>query len=371
MTGIEAKEEATAVAQVVGCRVTAANASIMGLQQGSKVGVQAEAKGAEVQAATANIRGVDSSVKATASASATAGKIRVTNVNAAGYGGSHFHAGVEASAGVDALNVNVGIHGGSNVGVSGRRATREERGRGRGQGTRNGGEGVRVGRTAGYDLNSGNGDHSYNAHENGGGGTGIGHAVGSGTDGRTNIHLAASNSKTVAGEAKVGDTFSDHQIARSKTNHDKLHAAGIESATTLPFIHRANTSVGSSGHNGVCGLGGNGSGRWFSATSPTGQPQLGYGGAFGMVVASQVDELRPVDKGVPKSGEIKMLSDREGAKQFVTQNSKKRKWTRHCHCLRKQLQKEQLALPRVHLEQQQLLVRVQVKARMNKMTSNQ
>ena len=140
---------------------------------------------------------------------------------------------------------------------------------------------------------------------------------------------------------------------------------------TLPFIHRANTSVGSSGHNGVCGLGGNGSGRWFSATSPTGQPQLGYGGAFGMVVASQVDELRPVDKGVSKSGEIKMLSDREGAKQFVTQNSKKRKWTRHCHCLRKQLQKEQLALPRVHLEQQQLLVRVQVKARMNKMTSNQ
>ena len=297
--------------------------------------MQAEAKGAEVQAAAANIRGVDSSIKATASASATAGKIRLANVNAPGYGGSHFHAGVEASAGVDALNVNVGIHGGSNVGVSGRRATREERGRGRGQGTRNGGEGLRVGRTAGYDLNSGNGDHSYNAHENGGGGTGIGHAVGSGTDGRTNIHLAASNSKTVAGEAKVGDTFSDHQIARSKTNHDKLHAAGIESATTLPFIHRANTSVGSSGHNGVCGLGGNGSGRWFSATSPTGQPQLGYGGAFGMVVASQVDELRPVDKGVSKSGEIKMLSHREGAKQFVTQNSKKRKWTRHCHCLRK------------------------------------
>ena len=38
-----------------------------------------------------------------------------------------------------------------------------------------------------------------------------------------------------------------------------------------------------------------------------------------MLVAGQVDELRPVDKGVPKSGEIKMPSDRKGAKQFVTQ----------------------------------------------------
>ena len=55
------------------------------------------------------------------------------------------------------------------------------------------------------------------------------------------------------------------------------------------------------------------------------QPQLGYGGALGMLVASQVDGLRPVDKGVRKSGEIKMLSDREGAKQFVTQELTKLK----------------------------------------------
>ena len=33
-----------------------------------------------------------------------------------------------------------------------------------------------------------------------------------------------------------------------------------------------------------------------------------------MLVASQVDELRRVDKGVPKSGEIKMATDCEGAK---------------------------------------------------------
>ena len=218
--------------------------------------------------------------------------------------------------------------------LTGRRATREERGRGRGQGTRNAGEGVRVGRSAGYDHSSGNRDHSYNnAHENGGG-TGSG-PVGSGADCRSNIHLAASNSKTFAGEAKVGDNCSDHHIARSKTNHDKLHAAGIESGITLPLIHRENTSVGSSGHDGVCGLGGSGSGRCFSATLKRGdqgretvsacQPQLGYGGALGTLVAGQVDGLRPVDKGVRKSGEIKMPSDREGAKQFVTQELTKLK----------------------------------------------
>ena len=44
-----------------------------------------------------------------------------------------------------------------------------------------------------------------------------------------------------------------------------------------------------------------------------------------MLVAGQVDGLRPVDKGVPKSGEIKMPSDREGAKQFVTQQLTKLK----------------------------------------------
>ena len=104
---------------------------------------------------------------------------------------------------------------------------------------------------------------------------------------------------------------------------------------TSQLIHRENTSVGSSGHDGVGGLGGSGSGRRFSATLkrgdqrqepvPAGQPQLGYGGALGMLVAGQVDGLRPVDKGVPKSGEIKMPSDREGAKQFVTQELTKLK----------------------------------------------
>ena len=75
-------------------------------------------------------------------------------------------------------------------------------------------------------------------------------------------------------------------------------------------------------HDGVCGLGGSGNG---SATLirvgklSACQPQLGYGGALGMLVAGQVDGLRPVDKGVPKSGEIKVPSDHEGAKQFVTQ----------------------------------------------------
>ena len=98
---------------------------------------------------------------------------------------------------------------------------------------------------------------------------------------------------------------------------------------TSQLIHRENTSVGSSGHDGVGGLGGSGSGRRFSATLkrgdqrqepvPAGQPQLGYGGALGSLVAGQVDGLKPVDKGVPKSGEIKMPSDREGTKQFVTQ----------------------------------------------------
>ena len=44
-----------------------------------------------------------------------------------------------------------------------------------------------------------------------------------------------------------------------------------------------------------------------------------------MLVASQVDELRPVDKGVTKPGEMKMPSDREGAKQFVTQELTKLK----------------------------------------------
>ena len=49
------------------------------------------------------------------------------------------------------------------------------------------------------------------------------------------------------------------------------------------------------------GLEGSGSGRCFSATLKRGdqrqetvpacQPQLGYGGAFGMVVANQVDKL--------------------------------------------------------------------------------
>ena len=124
-----------------------------------------------------------------------------------------------------------------------------------------------------------------------------------------------------------------------------------------------------------------------------------------MLVASQVDELRPVDKGVPKSSEIKMPSDRKGAKQFVTQavffsgplggeisppnnnefrlffldilhifsphksnfpppqttsleikpvpkssQNSKRKWTRQRpHCLKNQLQKEQLPQPQVHL----------------------
>ena len=38
-------------------------------------------------------------LKQLSSGSATAGKVRVANVNAAGYGGSHFHAGVEANAG--------------------------------------------------------------------------------------------------------------------------------------------------------------------------------------------------------------------------------------------------------------------------------
>ena len=44
-----------------------------------------------------------------------------------------------------------------------------------------------------------------------------------------------------------------------------------------------------------------------------------------MLVASQVDELRPVDEGVPKSDKTKMLSDHEGAKQFVTQQLTKLK----------------------------------------------
>ena len=60
-------------------------------------------------------------------------------------------------------------------------------------------------------------------------------------------------------------------------------------------------------------------------TVPAGQHQLGYGGALGILVASQVDELRPVDKGVRKSGEIKMPNDHEGAKQFVTQELTKLK----------------------------------------------
>ena len=178
--------------------------------------------------------------------------------------------------------------------LTGRRATREERGRGRGQGTRNAGERVRVGRSTGYDHSSGNRDHSYNnAHENGGG-TGSG-PVGSGADCRSNIHLAASNSKTFAGEAKVGDTCFDHHIAWSKTNHDKLHAAVIESGITLPLIHRENTSVGSSGHVCVCGLGEveaeDGTlkrGNQRQEPVPACQPQLGYGGAFGILVASQV-----------------------------------------------------------------------------------
>ena len=47
---------------------------------------------------------------------------------------------------------------------------------------------------------------------------------------------------------------SDHHVAGSKTNYDmkhQLHAAGIESGSTLPFIHKENTSVGSNGHDGV------------------------------------------------------------------------------------------------------------------------
>ena len=61
------------------------------------------------------------------------------------------------------------------------------------------------------------------------------------------------------------------------------------------YIHRENTSVHS---NGVCGLGGTGGGRSFSATlkrgeqrqeaESAGQPQLGYGGAVDEGVSQEV-----------------------------------------------------------------------------------
>jgi len=102
--------------------------------------------------------------------------------------------------------------------------------------------------------------------------------------------------------------------------------------SSLHSVHRESSVVGDDGCAALSGGGGRGSGRGFSATlhkeyqeqgkvskRQTDQPKLGYGDAFSMLIGREVDGLRPTEKGTSKQREIEMPSDREGAKQLVTQ----------------------------------------------------